>query len=38
MIEATTNPDARNAMNRAHAERGRAMQNAWAWLFNRSSR
>lgn len=33
MIEATTNPAARNAMSDAHTERGKMIQNAWAWLF-----
>ncbi len=33
MIEATTNPAARNAMNAAHEERAQAMRDAWRWLF-----
>ena len=33
MIEATTNPAARNAMSDAHIERGKMIQNAWTWLF-----
>ncbi len=32
MFEATTNPAARNAMNAAHAERGRMMFGFFAWL------
>jgi hypothetical protein len=36
MIEATTNPAARNAMANAHAERAKAMKNAWTWLFGGS--
>ncbi len=38
MLEATTNPAARNAMNDAHAERAQAMKDAWNWLFHRSNR
>lgn len=37
MIEATTNPAARKAMQKAHDARGQAMSSVWAWLF-RSSR
>jgi hypothetical protein len=37
MIEATTNPAARNAMVTAHMERAKAMQAAWHWLFGRKS-
>lgn len=37
MIEATTNPAARAAMQKAHTARGEAMSSVWAWLF-RSSR
>lgn len=33
MIEMTTNPAARRAMERAHEERARAIRNAWSWLF-----
>lgn len=33
MIEATTNPAARNAMQNAHEERAKAMKDAWNWLF-----
>jgi len=33
MIEATTNPAARNAMENAHMERAKAMKDAWHWLF-----
>ncbi len=33
MIEATTNPAARAAMINAHAERAKAIQDAWNWLF-----
>lgn len=33
MIEATTNPAARDAMVNAHMERAKAMQDAWNWLF-----
>ncbi len=33
MIEATTNPAARDAMLNAHMERAKAMKDAWNWLF-----
>jgi hypothetical protein len=33
MIEATTNRNAREAMERAHEERGRVLRDAWQWLF-----
>ncbi len=33
MIEATTNPAARNAMTAAHEERAQMMRDAWGWLF-----
>jgi len=36
MIEATTNPAARNAMKKAHAERARVVASMWGWLFNTS--
>ncbi|KHA53503.1 hypothetical protein Z947_3816 [Sulfitobacter geojensis] len=36
MIEATTNPAARNAMRKAHAARGEALSSVWAWLFRTS--
>ncbi|MFT6675444.1 MAG: hypothetical protein ACJAVM_001636 [Sulfitobacter sp.] len=38
MIEATTNPAARNVMKQAHEERAAAMQDAWAWLMGKVSR
>jgi len=38
MFEATTNPDARRAMEDAHAERGRAIASVWGWLFAPKSR
>ena len=38
MFEATTNPDARRAMEDAHAERGRAIASIWGWLFAPKSR
>ncbi len=38
MLEATTNPIARTAMQRAHEERAQAMRDAWRWLFASSSR
>ncbi|KIN62080.1 hypothetical protein Z946_936 [Sulfitobacter noctilucicola] len=38
MMEATTNPNARTAMQRAHEERAIAMHAAWAWLMGRTSR
>jgi hypothetical protein len=38
MIEATTNPNARNAMEKAHKARSEALSSAWAWLFPRTSR
>jgi hypothetical protein len=38
MLEATTNPNARTAMQRAHEERAIAMAAAWNWLFRSSSR
>lgn len=34
MFEATTNPAARTAMKKAHAERSEALSSAWKWLFN----
>lgn len=33
MIEMTTNPAARRAMDRAHMERAQALRTAWGWLF-----
>ena len=38
MLEATTNPTTRTAMQRAHEERAQAMRDAWRWLFHSSSR
>jgi hypothetical protein len=38
MLEATTNPAARKAMNNAHSARGQMMNEFWGWLFHRSSR
>jgi len=38
MIEATTNPAARTAMENARTERAKAMQTAWNWLFHPASR
>jgi hypothetical protein len=38
MIEATSNPSARSAMNRAHEERAQAMRDAWNWLFHATAR
>lgn len=38
MIEATTNPAARTAMQRAHAERSQAISSAWNWLFRSARR
>ncbi len=38
MIEATTNPDARTAMERAHLARSDAAAAMWSWLFARSPR
>ena len=37
MFEATTNIAARNAMQNAHMERAKAMQDAWHWLFGSKS-
>ncbi len=37
MIEATTNENARLAMQRAHKERGQALRYAWQWLFPASA-
>ena len=34
MIEATTNPNARDAMQRAHQERAKMISDAWNWLFS----
>jgi len=33
MIEMTTNPAARRAMDRAHQERAHALRSVWGWLF-----
>lgn len=38
MIEATTNPAARNAMKKAHAERSEALSTAWNWLVRSARR
>ena len=38
MMEATTNPEARRALQKAHAERGEAVSAMWRWLFPRTSR
>jgi hypothetical protein len=38
MIEATTNPAARIAMQTAHTARGAAVSALWTWLFTRKSR
>lgn len=32
MFEATTNPAARTAMDKAHAARGRMVTDFWVWL------
>jgi hypothetical protein len=32
MLEPTTTARTRNAIRRAHAERGRALGDVWAWL------
>jgi len=37
MFEATTNQAARNAIQTAHAERGRAVAKIWSWLFSTTS-
>ncbi len=34
MIEAPTNENARQAMQRAHEERSQALRDAWSWLFS----
>ena len=33
MIEATTSLEKRQAIQRAHEERGRTLRDAWRWLF-----
>jgi hypothetical protein len=33
MIEAPTTERSRAALQRAHAERGQALKDAWNWLF-----
>ena len=38
MMEATTNPAARNAMQKAHTARGEALSAMLHWLFPRTSR
>lgn len=38
MIEATTNPAARKAMKKAHAERSEALSTAWKWLVRSARR
>ena len=38
MMEATTNPATRRAMQKAHAERGQALATMWHWLFPGTSR
>lgn len=35
MLENPTNRTVYNAMAAAHAARGQAMKDAWAWLFRR---
>lgn len=37
MFETSANADIRNAMIRAHAERGAALADAWGWLFGGKS-
>ena len=32
MFETSANPAIRNAMQKAHAERGAALADAWGWL------
>lgn len=38
MIEATTNAATRNAIHKAHRERGAAINAFWGWLFPRFAR
>ncbi len=38
MIEATTNPAARTAIQNAHDARGQMMAYAWRWFFGKISR
>ena len=38
MIEATTNPAARDAMKKAHADRSEALSTAWKWLVRSARR
>jgi len=38
MLEATTNPAAATAIERAHAERGKASREFWGWVFAGFSR
>jgi hypothetical protein len=38
MFEATTNPNARNAMEEAHRARARAATEFWGWLFGTAER
>lgn len=38
MFEATTNTAARNAITKAHAERGQAIADVWTWLFGAAKR
>ncbi len=35
MIEATTNPAARDAIKSAHDARGQATRDFWNWMFGR---
>lgn len=35
MLETTTNPQVRDGIAKAHAERGLAIRHALAWLFGR---
>jgi hypothetical protein len=38
MIEATTNPAARNAFELAHNARAEATREFWQWVFGKTSR
>lgn len=38
MFEATTNPNARNAMEKAHRARAQATIDFWSWLFGSAGR
>lgn len=37
MFETSANPQVRNAMIKAHAERGAILADAWGWLFGAKS-